>query len=44
VVFLTEHPNNLTDPEVDLSKLQTGMYYVKIITTGNTTIRKVIKQ
>lgn len=43
LVFLTEHPNHPTAPEVDLSKLQTGMYFVKIITTGNTTIRKVIR-
>ena len=44
VVFLTEYPNNPTNPEVDLSKLQSGMYFVKIVTSGNTFIRKVIKQ
>jgi len=44
VIFLTSKPKNPTYPEVDLSTLQTGMYYVKIITNGNTTIRKVIKQ
>jgi hypothetical protein len=42
-VFLTTHPDNPTEPEIDISKLRVGMYYVKITTSSHTTIRKVIK-